>query len=74
MKLFDNEDDCYYPSFYNIYINSSKTNLSELIGSDKEPELFHEYIHFIQDITTTFGLVNTSCIMNKINHFFISIC
>lgn len=66
MKLFDNEDDCYYPSFYNIYINSSKTNLSELIGSDKEPELFHEYIHFIQDITTTFGLVNTSCIMNKI--------
>lgn len=34
MKIFDDEDDCYFSSFYNIYINTSKT-LSEIFGSEK---------------------------------------
>lgn len=65
MKVFDDEDDCYFPSFYNIYINSSNS-LNGIFGSDKESELFHEYLHFWQDITTTYGLVNSSRILNKI--------
>ena len=69
MKVFDDEDDCYFPSFYNIYINTSKT-LSEMFGSDKEPELFHEYLHFYQDISTTFGLLNSSHVLNKIKDMY----
>ncbi len=69
MKVFDDEDDCYFPSFYNIYINTSKT-LSEMFGSDKEPELFHEYLHFYQDIATTFGLQNSSHVLNKIKDMY----
>lgn len=69
MKIFDDEDDCYFPSFYNIYINTSKT-LSEIFGSEKEPELFHEYLHFYQDISTTFGLLNSSHVLNKIKDMY----
>lgn len=69
MKVFDDEDDCYFPSFYNIYINTSKT-LEEMFGSDKESELFHEYLHFLQDISTTFGLLNSSHVLNKIKDIY----
>lgn len=65
MKLFDNDSSCYYPSFYNIYINTTKS-FSEIIGSSSESEFFHEYLHFLQDITTTFGLMNFSVVLNKV--------
>lgn len=69
MQVFDDEDDCYFPSFYNIYINTSNS-LEEMFGSDKEPELFHEYLHFLQDISTTFGLLNSSHVLNKIKDIY----
>jgi len=39
----------YLPSFFYIKINDNE---------DEERTLFHELIHFMQDISTTFGLIN----------------
>jgi len=50
MKLFK-EYGFYIPSFFFIKINENQ---------EVERTLFHEYIHFMQDISTTFGLINIS--------------
>lgn len=55
----------YLPSFFSIHLNtkSSLDNLNDLPLKDRST-LVHEYVHFLQDITTTFGLTN---IINNVN-------
>lgn len=61
-----NTDPNYYlPSFYTIYMNSSKS-LDEFFGSNEEHCLFHEYIHYLEDILTTYGVTSSSQKMNNI--------
>jgi len=55
----------YLPSFFYIEIETDHPfdDLNTLTDEDKST-LFHEYTHFLQDITTTFGLTN---IINTVN-------
>lgn len=66
MNLFDDEDcDCYSPAFFNIHMNNPLP-LNKMFGSKYESELFHEYLHFLQDTTTTFGITNSKVVFKKI--------
>ena len=65
MNLFDDEDcDCYSPAFFNIHMNNPLP-LNKKFGSKYESELFHEYLHFLQDTTTTFGITNSKVVFKK---------
>lgn len=49
----------YIPSFFEMHISTTKSDLSINNLSEKELSIFfHEYIHFIQDVTTYYGLHN----------------
>ena len=60
-KLESFKRGSYSPSFFKMEVltTHSLSNLTEL-----PPEVFatffHEYLHFLQDITTTFGLINAT--------------
>lgn len=66
---FDNNDNFYQPSFFTIYLNSSK-KYSDIFGSEDERHLFHEYTHFLEDISTTFGLACFSHVLNNIKSLY----
>ncbi len=63
-------------SFFKMNVNV----FDELTNPEKlEPlplsTFFHEYIHFLQDITTTFGLVNSCIVVDKMkfgNHYILN--
>lgn len=66
MNEFINEETNYYlPSFFTIYMNSSKS-LENLFGSEEEHCLFHEYIHYLEDILTTYGVTHASQAFNNV--------
>ena len=51
----------YYPAFFDLYLNTDKSmeKLSITAMTDVERSaFFHEYIHFLQDVSTTTGLFN----------------
>lgn len=56
MKIYSNEG-VYFPSFFLVKINKEK-NIDRI--------LFHELVHFLQDISTTFGLINISNTVDRI--------
>jgi len=55
----------YLPSFFSIHLNT-KSSLDDLntLPIEDRSTFVHEYVHFLQDITTTFGLTN---IINNVN-------
>ncbi len=66
MKLFDFVDcNCYIPAFFSIKMNNT-LSVGDMFSTVHEHELFHEYIHFLQDITTSYGLMNTRVVYEKI--------
>lgn len=47
---------CYYTSFYSIYLNGTyNEDLSKMTQKD-QGTLLHEYIHFLQNISTPWGI------------------
>ncbi len=56
----------YCPSFFNIKVNSCKDIYSASLLTDNV--LFHEYIHFMQDITTTAGYERLFNLLAKIDY------
>lgn len=49
----------YVPGFFEIFVATDKEDMSLTNFDDKElGTFFHEYIHFLQDITTFYGLNN----------------
>ncbi len=60
----------YNPSFLKLTVNAD-CNLSDLNQLDKPhfSTFFHEYIHFLQDLTTTFGITNASIIANRLRYY-----
>lgn len=60
----------YNPSFYKMHIEAD-CSLEDvaLLSESHLSTYFHEYIHFLQDITTTFGLFNTSIIANRLKYY-----
>ena len=59
----DNERGFYEPGFLHLRINTEKelVNFNEILKNDKElfSTFFHEYIHFLQEITTPSGVMNS---------------
>ena len=53
-----------------IFILILQKLYQKYLGAKKEPELFHEYLRFYQDISTTFGLLNSSHVLNKIKDMY----
>lgn len=51
----------YLPSFIRMHVGTyeSLTNLNTLDDEEAEATYIHEFTHFIQDITTTYGFFNT---------------
>jgi hypothetical protein len=51
----------YLPSFIRMHVetDASLTNLNTLNDDGAEAIYIHEYIHFIQDVTSTYGFFNT---------------
>ena len=65
----------YEPGLFHLRLNTTDdlTNLNEL-KRDKTKikyysSFFHEYIHFLQDVTTTSGLANVSFFIDHIKYF-----
>lgn len=49
----------YHPSFFRMHINTTeKIERIEYLNANDFSTLMHEYIHFIQDVTTIYGLGN----------------
>lgn len=65
MQSLSTSDGKYIPAFFRIYLDVD-TSLTSTIPSNWDEEtqsvFFHEYIHFLQDISTFAGLNNIYCI------------
>lgn len=49
----------YFPAFFEMQVDCSTKNFDfNTMSNEDLTVLFHEYIHFLQDITTTYGLNN----------------
>ena len=66
LKLLDSTLGYYLPSFLYIYteehidFENFEANLSETNGT-----FMHEYCHYLQDISTTYGYNNFVCILQE---------
>jgi hypothetical protein len=69
MKAFDSQNNYYIPGFFWIELDTAK-ELNDIFKTDFEHLFFHEYLHFLQDITTTYGYANSSHILNLIKAFY----
>ncbi|MEQ8553717.1 MAG: hypothetical protein RIC06_09515 [Cyclobacteriaceae bacterium] len=60
----------YNPSFLKLTVNAD-CDLSDLNKLNKAhlSTFFHEYIHFLQDLTTTFGVTNAAIIANRLRYY-----
>ena len=59
----------YSPSFYHIEIDTEKS-ITDIDINELSPTVIHEYIHFFQDMFTTFGLARSSTAYNKIAYLY----
>ena len=65
-RLFDNLDGSYLPAFLYIQLNESidfqnfESHADEVKGT-----FIHEYCHFLQDVSTTYGYTNFLCYMQE---------
>lgn len=59
----------YTPGFMGITINTSQS-LNDYLLNDNTGVFFHEYVHFLQDIFTTYGIANFSKLLNQIRIFY----
>lgn len=60
----------YTPSFLQMKVNSNcdLTNLNTIAPAHYSTFL-HEYVHFLQDVGSTFGLVNANIVGNRLMHY-----
>lgn len=76
MNLIELEDRGFYePGFLHLRVNTNKSlsDLTELYNTDRSlfSTFLHEYIHFLQEVTTTSGLTNAAFYINtikEVNH------
>ncbi|WP_144214139.1 hypothetical protein [Flavobacterium anhuiense] len=59
----------YRPSFFKMQVNRTE-NLDDInqLSDITSAVYLHEYVHFIQDISTTFGLMNISTVVDYIKY------
>lgn len=60
----------YNPTFLQMKVDAP-CDLSNLNNIKRQhfSTFFHEYIHYLQDVTTTFGIINANIICNRLKHF-----
>lgn len=59
----------YSPTFLKMYVKTTESLLDcRDISIETEATLFHEYIHFLQDITSTFGFMNISNVVDYMKY------
>ncbi|UCS92280.1 hypothetical protein KZP23_16445 [Echinicola marina] len=60
----------YNPSFLKLTVNADcdLSNLN-LLNKAHFSTFYHEYIHFLQDLTTTFGVTNAAIIANRLRFY-----
>jgi hypothetical protein len=70
MKTLQKFENCgfYHPAFFNLHVNteSDLTDLKTLNKRDKST-FFHEYIHFLQDLFTVYGLHNITDLVKRLH-------
>lgn len=60
----------YNPSFLQMKVDANCCLMDlNAISTPHYSTFFHEYIHFLQDMTTTFGLVNVNIVGNRLMHY-----
>ena len=65
-RLFDNTYGCYLPAFLFIQLNDRIDFQNFESHSDEVKGTFiHEYCHFLQDVSTTYGYTNFLCYMQE---------
>jgi len=64
----------YIPSYFEIVIDTSE-NLNSLteLSPFTQGLYYHEYCHFIQDVTTTFGIMKTWNVYDRLRQFIFSV-
>src|SRR5664280_2340035 len=56
----------YSPSFFKMGISVfERLDNVELLPDGPKSTFFHEYIHFLQDVSTTYGLMNACIVVTK---------
>jgi len=60
MLSVNSQSGLYNSSFFKMVINTDRPIIDDRGRFADEQTFFHEYIHYLQDIATTFGLMNTS--------------
>lgn len=65
-RLFDNSDGSYLPAFLYIQLNENIDFQNFENHSDEVKGTFiHEYCHFLQDVSTTYGYTNFLCYIQE---------
>ena len=59
----------YRPSFYHIHLNTENALDRGCLTNVELSTLFHEYLHFLQDMTTLYGFISTCRIVDRIKVF-----
>lgn len=60
----------YYDNYFRIKLETDKKPEKYLRSKEIIPTLIHEYIHFIQNVSTTFGIINIAHTYSSIVHFY----
>ncbi len=65
----NNPAGLYSPTFFRMHVKT-KDDLTNpnLFSQEVSATYFHEYIHFLQDISTTYGFINISRVVNYIKY------
>lgn len=64
----------YLPSYFEITVNTSESlNNIYLLPEKERGAYYHEYLHFLQDTTTTFGLLKTWNAYDRLRQLIVSI-
>ncbi|WP_029410655.1 hypothetical protein [Treponema pedis] len=59
----------YFRSFFTIKAETDE-NIDTILSPETIDMVVHEYVHYIQDISTVYGLINMSNNFNDIAHFY----
>ena len=68
-KLLKSINGKYFPSFFTIFVDAN-ISPEDYLKAENIPTIIHEYIHFIQDISTVYGLSNLSNTFSDIAYFY----
>ncbi|MCL2765002.1 MAG: hypothetical protein FWD40_06950 [Treponema sp.] len=69
MHVLHSANGKYFHSFFTIYTDTS-IKPEEYIKAGLTETIIHEYIHFLQDISTVFGLINFTDTISDISSFY----